>query len=111
MAFIDLGNNDIRPSSVEYSANKNGSGSSSDLILPTGLKGLTSVNLILRSAGTAKVEYSTTPRATIRAGGTTYWHDWPKGDVTATTADAVGPVSALRLTVTSGNWTLEVRGE
>lgn len=61
------------------------------------------VTLKLDAAGTAKVESSDD--------GIT-WVDFGVGDVTVTTQDATEfPIHSYRINVTTGNWTLTIRGD
>lgn len=99
----------VRVFSFNTSISKNGAGDSDILIIPPGSGMPLSVRLVLVSAGTAAVYDTLTPRNTVETGGTVNWEKWSPGDCTATTDAMCGPVSALKITVTSGNWTLEVR--
>lgn len=112
MAILNETSNSDALASIEASVAQTGSGTSDIVLIPFGLKRGVTVNLVLRSAGTAKIEWSTTPRKDIAEGGTVNWISWPDSDVTATTSNfAAGPINAVRINATSGNWTMEVRGE
>ncbi|HHJ80341.1 MAG TPA: hypothetical protein ENJ65_01760, partial [Candidatus Tenderia electrophaga] len=55
------------------------------------------------AGGTAKVEYTLSPRALVDAGdASVIWRAWPFGDVSSDTDDMLdGPVTALRITATT----------
>lgn len=67
-----------------------------------------SVNLAI-SSGTAKIQLTNSPPDRIEA-GTANWVDWAAGSVTASTVPTIiaGP-SAIRVVLSSGSVTLEVR--
>lgn len=50
----------------------------------------------IHPGSTAKVQYTTSPESAVD-GGTAQWIDWPEGEVSASTQDALlAPVTALR---------------
>ena len=70
------------------------------------------VILVLQAAGTAKVQYTMAKVAIVKADTVPASEiiDWPSGDVTASTADAVQHITAVRLNVTSGDWKMQMTG-
>ncbi len=109
MALIDILNNFTRPASIGTKVLQTGAGTSDSVLIPEGIQLPITLNLIVRSAGTAKVQFSTSPRGDILSGASVTWSDWDPGNVTATTAMMCGAVTGFRIVVTSGNWTLEIK--
>ena len=63
---------------------------------------------VITSGNTGKFQFSTSPKADIEA-GTATWQDWAKGNVTATTSDALtSPVTAVRGVSVTGEIKIEV---
>lgn len=62
------------------------------------------------AGGTAKVEYTLSPRELVNAGdASVIWRAWPYGDVSSDTDELLeGPVTALRMTATTANADWEV---
>lgn len=60
--------------------------------------------------GSLAVEYSSTPRAAGNPAGAN-WINWPGGTVTSNTSDTLeSPVTAIRVTATTANGSVEVIG-
>ena len=70
----------------------------------TGYAGCT----VITSGNTGKFECSTSPLSAHEAGTETWCMDWPSGDVTTTTTDSVGDVTAIRGVSVSGEISIEV---
>ena len=67
-----------------------------------------SVGVSPGAGGTARVEYSLSTVAEVKA-GTAKWRPWPYGDVSSDTDDVLdGPVTALRMTAATADAQWEV---
>jgi len=67
-----------------------------------------SVSLIISTVGEGKIQFTTSPDASVAA-GTCNWQDWPEGSSTVTVSDAlVAPVSGIRLVRVSGTVIMEL---
>ena len=87
-------------------------GTSVNLIIPQGILAALGAALVLKAAGTAKLQFTLLPRITLMNGGdvATDWIDWTAGAVTATTYATLGRVTGVRVVVTSGTWDLDIEG-
>jgi hypothetical protein len=63
---------------------------------------------VITSGNTGKFQFSTSPKSDLEA-DTATWQDWAKGNVTATTSDALtSPVTAVRGVSVTGEIKIEV---
>lgn len=64
-------------------------------------------NFVMKSAGSGKLQYSTSLSADIVA-GTANWQDWAPGAVAGSQLWALSKCNGVRAVVTSGTWDLEI---
>ena len=87
-------------------ADKDGAGNT--IMLPDESGKIDSILVALNvNGGTARVEWSLSPRSVLKAGGGN-WQAWGAGNVAVDASDVFYPVSAVRMFVLSGNPVLEV---
>jgi len=84
-------------------------GTTANIYVPGGIQIIT-MTLTPTSAGTAKVQATTSIYADVVAGNA-LWVDWDNGSVTETTQSVCFPVTALRVVASSGTWTFTARAQ
>lgn len=68
----------------------------------------TKVTCTVNPAGSAKMQYSTSSLASVKA-GTGTWQDWPLGAIAVITSDSlISPVTALRGVSVTGSVTIDI---
>ena len=93
----------------ERSFSQEGVGASDYLLVPPVVNNI-SFDVILDAAGSASFQYTNSSQADVDA-DTAEWKDSPQGVVTAGFGDAMRPVTAIRLNVITGNWTVKLRAQ
>lgn len=82
------------------------------LIIPAGLRRGVTVTLVV-SSGSGKIQYTNGRRADVVANTTANfaWIDWSNGTIAANGQNQFGPISALRISTTSGVQIMTVQGD
>lgn len=82
-------------------------GETSEYIIPPDQAGkLENWSVILIPSGTAKIQYTLSPRSRI-TNGNAVWKDWDAGNVIVTTDELFGPVQGLRVVSITGQAIIE----